>query len=185
MFAVTFPSHTTVREERERLEHPQVMSLVFTLTHTAHGGWQGWILGFSRAVLDSLAYNSLQFIVIFRTEGQIGVIYRKPFLLMEDFPSRKVSNAATNSVLLFQCSCTNSSGTVGSPFLSLVTQVLRRVLQDPLVNVAIQTHATANCNQVISVGTSSEHLVWALALQSCPDLSRRENREMKIRQNVD
>lgn len=71
---------------------------------------------------------------------------QRTFLHMEGFPSRKVSNTATSSVLLFQCSCTDYSGTVGSLFPSLLTQVLRRVLQDPSVTVAIQAYATANCN---------------------------------------
>lgn len=147
MFAITFPSHTTVREEIGCLERLQVMPLDLTLTHSAFGGLQAWIPGFSRALLSSAAHNSLRLTVIFRTGGQINVvIYGKPFLQMGGFPARKVSNTATSSVLLFHCSCTDLSGTVGSLLLSLLTPVLRRVLQDPSVTVAIQAHAMATCN---------------------------------------
>jgi len=49
MFAITFPSHTSVREEIGCPEQLQVMPLNLTLTHTASGGLQGWIHGFSKA----------------------------------------------------------------------------------------------------------------------------------------
>lgn len=117
MFAKTFPSHTTVREETGCLEQLQVMPLDLTLTHTASGGLQGWIPGFSRALLTSVVYNSLRLVVIFRTGGQVDVvIYGEPFLHMEGSPSRKVSNTATSSVLLFQCSCTIRVGQSGASF---------------------------------------------------------------------
>lgn len=123
------------------------MPLDLTLTHAAFGGLQAWIPGFSRALLSSAVYNSLRLTVIFRTGGQIDVvIYGEPFLQMEGFPARQVSNTATSSVLLFQCSCMDHSGAVRSLLLCLLAPVLRRVLQDPSVNVAIQAHAMATCN---------------------------------------
>lgn len=142
MFATIFPSPTTVREEIGALEQLQLMLLDLILTHTACGGLQTWIPVFSRALLSSVVYNMLNSLSFSGLEAKF---YGEPFSARTSF---LLGRFQTQQLSLF-CS---SSGIVQiavevvSIFLSLLTQVVRRVLQDPSESVAIQAYTRANCN---------------------------------------
>lgn len=109
-FATTFPSHATVREEIGALERLQLMLLDLVLTHTASGGLQTWIPGFSRALLSSEVYNMLR-LIIFRTRSQI--VWRPLFSTWRTFLLRRFQTQ--------QSSLFNSSSGIAEITVELVS----------------------------------------------------------------